>query len=204
MTSRFSREYDRESVEKGVSLYFHYRKEAIEFQFMPEITADSRRISWDTSSTVSGRDPYAQFTNNSARDISMKIEYIIEESEPDQMPSNSQAQSPQWNVSKIKYNLNIIKGYFSARAGFGEVPTPQLAVSLSHSLITGFGMRTVRLNGFNVEYSGPPIGVLPMLAHPLKTTITIDLSTMSSVELDKNLSLMGTFDSFPRFNDWWF
>lgn len=206
IASKYALKIDREITENYVKLWFEYAKSFeskgyMIFQFPPKITADSRRMTW-AEGAAPGRDPLAVVDTNSARLITLKAEYIVEEYD-DNSGSKPNNRRDAWSPIKIKRQINLAKGYFTAWRD-QETTQAVFGMRLRHTLITGFGEQGVRMLGCSVDYDGPNIyNKYGGQTYPLKTSITIDLATMSSTTTEP-LQLLGTFPPFPKFADYWY
>jgi len=142
---------------------------SIDFQFPPEMTQDSRRVEWSTK-VYYGGDPLAIYNGNSARQMTLKIDYIIE--------TANGGGGGLWTINKIKRNINELKGYFTG-AAVGQGGT--LMAIFKYPKITGDKPMSVRIGSVNVDYSGPHIGGQNdgsgFEAYPLKSTVTLDIAT---------------------------
>lgn len=205
MSSRYLSGFD-ESLTNGVGLSFSYRQESVRFQFPPVITADSRRVSW-TTKKLPGRDPIATYENNSAREMTMKIEYIVEDANIEQDGGN-------WTIGEIKYNVNLIKGYFTGVNSKGQafLGGGKMTVIFTHTNITGLVPWSMRIGNVNVAYEGPQIGqrlggrALGRFSYPLKTIVTLDLATVTSGSKDSSQpeKYWSGLRPFPDFDDLWY
>ncbi len=192
MTSRYLITKDV-TVLGGISLYLKYRDEYVKFQFPPTVTNDSRRLNWNTNN-IPGFDPLAIYESNSAREMSLKIEYIVES-----QSLNNDAGI--WSIGKIKHNINLIKGYFSALTDEGGFIGGTLVAYFKHTFVTGPEPWSVRIGNVNVTYEGPYIGT-GYLSYPLKTIVNIDIATVSNHE--DNESYWDGIKRAPVFSDLWY
>lgn len=218
--SRYVLPADRAIAEDGVKLWFQYRGEQgtyLEFQFPPKVTSDSRRLDWDVKKPVPGRDPWATAAGGTPRNFTLKVEYIVEDYDTTSGGQNLGiwgtmfGATDKWTPLRIKKNINLVRGYFTAWLDTTDGQA-KFGARFKHTLITGFGEKGVRINGSSLEYDGPMIS--PNLNtsstnsgsayFPLKTILTIDISTMSSSDMDKPMELLGEFPPFPRFQDYWY
>lgn len=211
--SRYVLPADRAIAEDGVKLWFQYRGVSgtyLEFQFPPKITSDSRRLDWDVNKPVPGRDPWATAAGGTPRNFTMKVEYIVEYSDTTSDDQNL-GSADKWTPIRIKKNINLVRGYFTAWLDTDD-GTAKYGARFKHTLMTGFGEKGVRINGSSLEYDGPMIS--PNLSasatnsgsvyYPLKTILTIDISTMSSDDMENPMELLGQFPPFPKFEDYWY
>jgi hypothetical protein len=208
--SEYTTDFDDDVANYGVLLLLDYRKELVEFQFPPKITGDSRRITFETGKDKGmGRDPILKYGGNTSRDFTMQVEYVVEHSDS-KLPANKPEDfntdvasllELRWNIDRIKYNINLLRGYFTS---FKDTTTGQSAYGarFKHTLITGVNWSGVVLKGFSTTYEGPLIGDNPRSAMPLKTTITVEMSTLTGRSAD--LNQFGNFPKFPNFNQLWY
>lgn len=195
MSSRYLTNKDRGIVE-GVQLFLAYRSEQVEFQFPPTIENDSRRVNW-TTENLPGKDPLAIYSNNSAREMTLKLEYIVEDPSLEILGNI-------WTIGRIKRQINLLKGYFSGlqadAAGFVAAGT--MTAYFIHTYITGTSAWSVRIGNVNVTYDGPQIGPGP-LSYPLKTIVNVDIATVSSGSGTEEVYWDG-LKQFPEFDDLWY
>jgi hypothetical protein len=196
MSSAYLTESDRRLL-NGVYFRMIYLKKDLEFQFPPKITSDSRKINFDVQ-TIFQVDPQAIYMGNSARDLTLKIEYIVED---DGYNMN------RWTIRRIKENINNLKGItVNGDAKVGDTDISKFAIQFAYPLITGPAPKSLRINSVSVEYSDEMIilnGGLSNIkeyspnqpegspdsspgydsggvrSYPLKSTVTISMSTIS-------------------------
>ena len=199
MSSRYLIAKDRLMID-GIQLFLKYREAKIEFQFPPTIEGDSRRVNWKTDKLI-GRDPLATYESNSAREMTLKFDYIVEN------PS-TEILGDIWTIGRIKKQINTLRGYFTAAAGLeGGTSVGSLIAYFIHTRITGNSSWSVRIGNVNCTYSGPSIGdggVNGFEQHPLKTTVTVDIATVSSGSGDNIKNWWDGIREFPAFEDLWY
>ena len=212
MSSRYLIPKDRDVID-GVQLYLNYRGEQVEFQFPPTIENDSRRVNW-TTDNIPGRDPLAVYESNSAREMTLKIEYIVENQsirEVSDRQINGRLTSI-WSIGKIKKQINLLKGYFtgvrSAAGGEGSaaggfVAGGSMSAQFWHSRITGTSAWSVRIGNVNTTYKGPQIG-FGEDSHPLKTILNVDIATVSFGIPGDPEKYWDGLKPFPQFEDLWY
>lgn len=180
MTSIYLIKKDRDILD-GVQLSLSYRntdndKNAgdVYFQFPPVVVSDARRVNWNTEN-LPGKDPIAIYSSNSAREMSLKIEYIVEDESVENI-------GDVWSIGRIKQQINLLKGYFSgvkAESTGSFVASGTMTAYFRHTRITGVEGWSVRIGNVSVSYEGPHIGD-GQDSHPLKTIINLDLATVSA------------------------
>jgi hypothetical protein len=126
------------------------------FQYPPKIESDDREAKWDEKE-MRGDEPMALFKTSSARKITMKWSYVIDDpSSNDTSPSAfggaaGGAKVPIWNIPTIKEQIRRLRGYFNlVKAAPREAP---LVIRLKLWGIGGPTPTTGRLVSVNVKYS---------------------------------------------------
>ena len=190
----------------GFSFYCYWAKAFLKIQFPPKITADSRKMNWNEHKTGWGVDPTANFTGNSGREISFKLEYIVE--------SDQYNEGPLWTMLKIKYNVNLLKGIFTGfKAEQDDIGAPligangQVLIKFRFDILTGLtDGRTFRVSAVNVEYSDEVVvlGRTPAISYPLKTTVTVSMTTYSLGALQTPNNDWTKASLFPKPAELWY
>lgn len=151
----------------------------IEFQYPPKILSDNRRGSWKEGE-LRGQEPIAVFKTSGPREISLSWTYIVET-----LNDNFGAS---WNITKIRTNVNMIRGYFAQIKNAGG-SRDSLVVEFTHPILGGIGMKTCRIKAVDVKHSDNIVGSSALNIgagltgrgffndkyYPLRTDITVDL-----------------------------
>lgn len=204
MSSIYLSPRDRAITDSAFMRLAYRGNSTLQFQFPPMVTSDSRRISWRLAE-FPGADPLATISANSARNMTLKIEYIVENDSLINI-SNSRprlgAAASTWTIGKIKEQLNTLKGYFTGMRASGT--GQQMVVEFAYALITGPLPSSVRINNVDVTYEGPHVGEAPY-SHPLKSIATVDISTISQGNLSQEpAAYWDGLAPLPEFGEYWY
>lgn len=202
---------DRDMLD-DIQLFLAYRGQQVEFQFPPTIEGDSRRVNWKTVD-IPGRDPLAIYESNSARELTMKIEYIVEDPREEDDTREQRNRVNQgvgiWTIGKIKQQINLLKGYFTGVTGAAQAGSRGFTAGGSmtayfwHTRITGTSAWSVRIGNVNCTYSGPQIGQ-GGASYPLKTIVNLDIASVSFGTPENPEAYWDGLKPFPEFEDLWY
>lgn len=214
---------DKNIVDSIIFKMFYLDEKQLEIQFPPKITADSRKVDFKIATNYQ-TDPLAIYAGNSPRDMTIKFEYIVEDD------SNYEfAYWTMHRIKRnINYLKGIVtKVVNKGNAKDPNVDVTQFAVLFCYPLITGPVPRTLRVNTVNVEYSdemiitandsynrvvyvpgnkgtnatSTPSESTGFKSYPLKSTVTLSMSTISSFDENKNWAKLS---KMPVLEDLWF
>lgn len=198
---------------KEIEIYLYYVKKPVELQFPIKVASDSRKMNWTEHKSGYGADPTSHYSGNGGREMSIKIEYIVESDDPDF--------TTRWNIRKVKENINLLKGIFT---GYRKDPgnkddggllvgnNGQVLIRFKYPLITGREPKTFRVSSVSVDYSDEIIVAgsstfdedTVTIAHPLKSTVTMNMTTYSISSFQKPNSDWEEASVFPTLEELWY
>lgn len=157
----------------------YFKRQLIEFQFPPTISADSKSINWDLRD-LKGYEPLAIFMGSKARNISVEFNYVLYGNE--------------WNIFKIRSQLQKIKAgaYFGDFMGNGvgksgsnapyiKFVCYQVIPRADSSVNVGSQESTWRIdNSVSITYSNEKVNVPDVGIWPIHTNVKIGLSLVTN------------------------
>ena len=134
----------------------------IEIQFPPVINSDNRKGNW-LETDLPGREPEAVYQNSGAREITLRLTYIVD------------AVNNGWTTSKIAKQVHTLRGYFATVRSSSD--HRKLLVLFRYGLFGGEKSTSARIRNIDVKHGDTmiiPPGK-PEKAFPLRTDVTLDL-----------------------------
>jgi|CXWL01.1.fsa_nt_gi hypothetical protein len=146
----------------------------IAFQFPPRILSDNQQGNWKDGE-LPGVSPIAVYATTSAREMTLSWTYMVEDfsTEALEQGGGDLAGKDIWSISKIKENINLLRGYFS-RIRSLQSDRSAMTVRFRYPWLTGNKTWSCRLKSVDVKHGDTLVGT-PGNIFPLRSDISVDI-----------------------------
>lgn len=149
----------------------------IAFQFPPKILSDNQQGTWKEGE-LPGVSPVAVFATTNAREMTLSWTYIVEDFDTEALEQGTTgggglAAKDIWSISKIKENINLLRGYFS-RIRSLQSDRAAMTVRFRYPWLTGGKIWSCRLKSVDVKHGETLVGT-PGNVFPLRSDISVDI-----------------------------
>jgi len=143
------------------------------FQFPPRIVSDNKSVNWMYYWTTFAWEPQAIWSGNSARQITLKTEYVC---------TNHSFNGIVWDTKGVSKVVKNLKSYFYTNAEKAVFPIIKLNVYEQAPARVG-GPTTWR--GLNISVKpGEDLITINDFTYPLRTEIDLSLELITNIEKD--------------------